>query len=260
MSSFWYFKMAWRDGHSHLRRFLLFAASITIGIAALVSIQSFGDAIQISIDNQSKTLLGADLVLEASYPFNDSYNATFDTLSFEKAEQVRFSSMVLAPKSGLSRLVQVRAIEGDFPFYGELILSNPEKRLKDLKGNQVFIDENLAELLSITVGDSLKVGSVSFEIATLVEKIPGEAAVAAFVGPRVFIPFAQLEETQLVQKGSRVTYEKFYKVENAEKIATNLKEKAADDRIRIQTVEGRKRSLGRALDNLYSFLNLLKKK
>ena len=257
MSSLWYFKMAWRDGRSHFRRFFLFAASITIGIAALVSIKSFGDAIQISIDNQSKTLLGADLVLEASYPFNDSYNATFDTLSFEKAEQVRFSSMVLAPKSGLSRLVQVRAIEGDFPFYGELILSNPEKRLKDLKGNQVFIDENLAELLSITVGDSLKVGSVSFEIATLVEKIPGEAAVAAFVGPRVFIPFAQLEETQLVQKGSRVTYEKFYKVENAEKIATNLKEKAADDRIRIQTVEGRKRSLGRALDNLYSFLNLV---
>ncbi|NCP83607.1 MAG: ABC transporter permease, partial [Bacteroidetes bacterium] len=180
-----------------------------------------------------------------------------DTLSFEKAEQVRFSSMVLAPKSGLSRLVQVRAIEGDFPFYGELILSKPGIRLKDLKGNQVFIDENLAQLLSITIGDTLKVGLVSFEIAALVEKIPGEAAVAAFVGPRVFIPLERIEETQLVQKGSRVTYEKFFKVENAEQIATNLKKKASDDRVKIQTVEGRKRSLGRALDNLYSFLNLV---
>ena len=100
-------------------------------------------------------------------------------------------------------------------------------------------------------------GSVSFEIAALVEKIPGEAAVAAFVGPRVFIPLERIEETKLVQKGSRVTYEKFYKLDNAEQIATNLKEKAATDRVRIQTVEGRKRSLGRALDNLYSFLNLV---
>lgn len=38
--------MAWRDGRSHIRRFFLFIASITIGIAALVSVQSFGDAIQ----------------------------------------------------------------------------------------------------------------------------------------------------------------------------------------------------------------------
>jgi putative ABC transport system permease protein len=257
MSSLWYFKMAWRDGRSHLKRFFLFAASITIGIAALVSIQSFSDAIQISIDNQSKTLLGADLVLEASFPIDSSYNATFDTLNYQKAEQVRFASMVLAPKTGLSRLVQVRAIEGDFPFYGELILSDQTKRLKDLKGNQAFIDENLADLLSVQVGDSIKVGSLNFEITTLVQKIPGEAAVAAFVGPRVFIPLPRLEETQLIQKGSRITYENFYKVNDAETIAKNLKNKAEDDRVRIQTVEGRKQSLGRALDNLYSFLNLI---
>ena len=253
----WFFKMAWRDGRSNINKFLLFVASITIGIAALVSIQSFSDGIESSIEDQSKSLLGADLVLESAVPFTDEFSSAFDTLEFNKSEQVRFASMVLLEKNGASRLVQVRAFEGDFPYYGEIVFQPEGKQLSTIQQNEVFIDENLALVLQAEIGDSLKVGSIYFTIGALVEKIPGEAAVAAFVGPRVFIPLSQLEQTNLIQKGSRITYEQFYKVEEADSIVAHLKPVLEESKVRAQTVSGRKRQLGRALDNLYSFLNLV---
>src|SRR5690606_38770908 len=158
------------------------------------------DAIQSAIDNQSKTLLGADLVLEASAPIPDSFSAAFDSLTHERSEQVRFASMVLLQKNNASRLVQVRAFEGEFPFYGELNMIPSSKKLSEIGENEAFIDDNLALVLQAEIGDSLKVGSIFFKIAALVEKVPGEAAVAAFVGPKVYIPLNQLEKTELIQK------------------------------------------------------------
>lgn len=253
----WYFKMAWRDGRSNIRRFFLFIASITIGIAALVSVQSFSDSIENAIENQSKTLLGADLVLESSFPISTDFDTAFDSLDFKRSEQVQFTSMVLHKKSGATRLVQVRAFEGDFPYYGEIQFTPTQKTLQNLSENEVYIDENLALVLQSKLGDSLKVGAINFKIAAVVQKIPGEAAVAAFVGPRVYIPLHQLEKTGLIQKGSRITYEQYYKVASAEILSKNLKPKLEQHKVRVQTVEGRKRQLGRALDNLYSFLNLV---
>lgn len=256
-SFFWYVMMAWRDGRSNLRKFLLFVASITIGIAALVSIQSFGDTIQNAIDNQSKTLLGADLVLESSFPIPDEVNAIFDTLEFQKSEQVRFASMVLLQKNGLSRLVQIRAFEGNFPYYGDMVFTPENRTLSNLNLNETYIDESLALVIDAQLGDSLKVGSRYFQISGIIRKIPGEAAVAAFVGPRVYIPLSQLNETNLVQKGSRITYEQFYQLDGAQELVRNKRNFFREHKIQTQTVESRKRQLGRALDNLYAFLNLV---
>ena len=45
----WLLKMAWRDGKASGRRLFLFMASIVLGIAAVVSIQSFSDNLKQNI-------------------------------------------------------------------------------------------------------------------------------------------------------------------------------------------------------------------
>ena len=62
----WLVKMAIRDSRRNRSRLFLFLSSITIGIAALVAINSFGDNLSEDINRESKSLLGADLVLEGS--------------------------------------------------------------------------------------------------------------------------------------------------------------------------------------------------
>ena len=61
MISSFIWKMAWRDSRSSRRRLLLFSISITLGIAALVGIGSFRHSLAEAIDDQARTLLGADL-------------------------------------------------------------------------------------------------------------------------------------------------------------------------------------------------------
>src|SRR5690606_29524351 len=113
----WILKMALRDFRKNLSRLLLFISSIVVGIAALVAISSFGENLTKDIDNQAMELLGADLVLENNKPIEDQ---TVDSIATEQAAEVSFASMVAFPSTGASRLTQVRALEGDFPFYGKL--------------------------------------------------------------------------------------------------------------------------------------------
>ena len=69
MNSF-IWKMAWRDSRSSRRRLLLFSISITLGIAALVGIGSFRHSLAQAIDDQARSLIGADLVVESTRPFS----------------------------------------------------------------------------------------------------------------------------------------------------------------------------------------------
>ena len=109
----WTLTMAFRDFRKNISKLLLFISSIVIGIAALVAISSFGDNLRNDIDRQAKELLGADLSLENNQPLGEQ---ALDSMAINQADEVNFASMVSFPATGDSRLTQVRALEGDFPF------------------------------------------------------------------------------------------------------------------------------------------------
>ncbi|MCG8604347.1 ABC transporter permease, partial [bacterium] len=76
----WLWKMAWRDSRTHRKRLFLFVTSIVLGIAALVSIGSFGVNLESAIDEQAKTLLGADLMLSSLRPFSAETETLIDSI------------------------------------------------------------------------------------------------------------------------------------------------------------------------------------
>src|SRR5688572_19239233 len=97
-------------------------SAISLGVAALVAIDSFADNVTRSIREQSRSLLGGDVSFTSRRPFSPAQNAILDTLRMrEKAQYSRvvtFPSMALVPRSGATRLVQVRAVSANYPFYG----------------------------------------------------------------------------------------------------------------------------------------------
>src|SRR6195256_1165313 len=111
-------KRAGRDSRSSRRRLLLFSISITPGIAALVGIGSFRHSLAQAIDDQARSLLGADLVVESTRKFRPEDEALLHSLGEPQAREVRFATMAVFPRSNGTRLVAVRALAGDFPFYG----------------------------------------------------------------------------------------------------------------------------------------------
>ena len=60
--------LAWRDARPARRRLLLFTSSISIGVAALVAIDSYSANVVRSVAEQSRAILGADLSLSARQP------------------------------------------------------------------------------------------------------------------------------------------------------------------------------------------------
>ena len=113
-SAKWLFLMAWRDARKSKSRLFLFVSSIILGIAALVAINSFSENLKDDINGQAKELLGADLELSGNKA--DFSYSFLDTLDYEVSSENSFASMVYFPKNQGSRLVDVRALEGNFPF------------------------------------------------------------------------------------------------------------------------------------------------
>ncbi len=252
--------MAARDSRNHRRRLLLFMSSIALGIAALVAISSLGKNLEDAIDEQAKSLLGADLLIRGRQPFAPETEALFDSLGGEQSREVGFSSMVYFPKSNGTRLARIRALAGDFPFYGDFETA-PEAAAQSFRsGQNALVDDALMLQYGAAVGDSVKVGAVLFRIVGRLKKMPGESAANAFIGPRVYFPLNYLEQTQLVQRGSQITYAayfKFHRAVDTQKLVEAIKPHLDEHRLRHETVASRKEDLGEAMQNLTNFLNLV---
>ncbi len=255
----WVWRMAWRDSRSSRRRLLLFTSSIILGVSALVAISSFSANLRMAIDEQARSLLGADLSLISRTPFEEADQPLLSQVGGEQALQASFSSMAFFPRSADFRLVQVRAIEGNFPFYGKVETDPPSAADEYRQGPGALVDDALMQQFEVGVGDPVRLGEFTFTIAGRLLDIPGEAVAFSVAAPRVYIPLAYLEQTRLIQPGSRVRYRNFVRFEpgtDVEAHVTQLEPRLRERGLRWDTVEERKRRLGRAMENLARFLNL----
>ena len=256
----WIWKMAWRDSRQHRSRLFLFISSIIIGVAALVAINAFGDNLRRTINDQAKTILGADLVISSRSIFSERANAVIDSLGGEQARDVSFASMGYFPKSNGTRLVSVRALGGNFPFYGE-ITTVPENGLSKFRsGDGALLDAGLMIQYGLNPGDTVKIGASAFPIVGYLEQVPGQASAGALIAPRVYIPMEGLEGTGLVQYGSRVSYKVFFKFSDnrdVNTLADQLDDLLAKERVSVNSAQQRSANLGDSLNNLSNFLSLV---
>ncbi len=255
----WPLRMAWRDSRGQRRRLALYTAAIAVGIAALTALRSLERSLEQNLDQQAASLLGADLQLESGQPFSAEAEALIDSLGGRQARLVEFTSMILLPKSGGTRLVQVRALEGDFPFYGDLRTAPPEAARSFRAGREALVDEGVLLQFGAAVGDSLRVGALSFRIAGRLLQIPGETSLRSDVQPRVFIPLQYLVQTGLVQRGSRVEYQVFFQFDDGrdpEELRKGIEARLEALDLDADTAADRKQQLGRTLGNLYRYLGL----
>ncbi len=256
----WLLLMAWRDSRRNRSRLFLFISSIILGIAALVAIYSFEYNLRNDIDSQAKTLLGADLIIETNKTVKEESLPMLQSLGTERSEERTFASMIYFQKNGGTRLVNVRALSGDFPYYGD-IETTPKTASRSFRlGRQALVDKTLMLQYDAKPGDSIKVGEVIFEIAGVLNKAPGQTGFTASVAPIVYIPLSYLQETGLSQKGSRITYNFYYKFSsetNVNKLAKRLESQLEKAELDYETIESRKENTGRSFEDLTEFLALV---
>src|SRR5688500_4431827 len=206
---FWFFLMAWRDSRRSRHKLLLFSMSIVLGIAAMVAIGSFGQNLEQAVEQQTKALLGADLMVQSRDEFNDKQRTFLDGIGVAHSDQVLFSSMVYFPKADGTRLAQIGALSGDFPYYGEVETAPPDGWQRFKRGEGALVEDSLMHQFGARVGDSIKVGELTLPIVGSLLKVPGDNELFASLAPRVYVRMEKLKETALLGDASLARYRRY---------------------------------------------------
>jgi len=194
-------------------RLAFFSGSIAIGVAAVVAVAALSGAMADGMRGQSRQLMAADIKLEAHQPIVLDLGA----LPGARATQVReLATMAgrLGPAGTVaaSRLVELKVLQGPYPYYGELGLGgangrDPALTLDALLApDAVVVAPELGQGLGLALGDQLRLGGANFRIAGWVLEEPDRMGFSLTLGPRVFLSQAGLERTDLLGALNRVRY------------------------------------------------------
>ncbi len=253
-------RTAWHDSRHNRGRLILFMSSIILGVAALVAINAFNYNLTKDIDKQAASLLGADIVITGNRPLAESLFPAIDSIASQKASELELFSMAYLPSRDATHFVRIRALDGDFPFYGK-IKTIPEDAASEFQsGPFALVDESAMLEHELEVGDSIRLGEAYFKITGRLTAMFGSAALTSAFAPPVYIGRSYLDATKLVQEGSLVNYS--YYLKTKKDFDADVWEEAQNDRfrteaMRIETIAERKENLNEAFDRLNAFLNLV---
>jgi putative ABC transport system permease protein len=204
--------MAVRELRASWRRLAFFFVCIAIGVAAIVSLRSVIQNVRGALTRETRALIASDILVTSNRPFDDETRAL---VAAERAagrvtdvsEALEIATMVrpAARASAATKMVELRAVQPSFPYYGTLTLQEGAYRHQLLAGRGVLVRPELLAQLDLRVGDRLLIGSLEFEIRGVISGEPGRNLGAFSLGPRVLIDYADLESTGLLGFGSRST-------------------------------------------------------
>lgn len=255
-------RLAWREGRAGLRRMGVYLASITLGVAVLVAVHSFrGDVVR-AVQEEARTLLGGDLRLESQAPFPPGVEAMLDSLRSEGVEvtrAVQLLTMVGAPRTGATRLMQVRGVDPGYPLFGR-VHSDPEGAWEALpRGGAALADPAALPALGIVPGDTLQVGGLRLPLLGTVDGLPADVGFQTAVGPRVYLALDDLRGGGLLGFGSLARHQALLALPSGdpEALRDAHRERLREAGISTLTAREQAESLSDALEILSRLLGLV---
>ncbi len=270
MSTAVFFAHLRREARGGGRRLIFFVACLAAGVAAVVAVAGFSEGLDRGIRGEARSLLAADLAIRGQRPIPDRLTAAVDRIAGARRVEVR-EMLTMAAAAGAEKpsgqpprsiLVELKSVEGAYPFYGELELE-PAGRLSDLLDRRsVVVAPEILDRLGLAVGDQLAIGGKSFRIAGTVGREPDRITGALRLGPRLLVSAAGLERAALERLGSRVTYRTLVRLppEREADIDAIVEDLggllAADGRHRIETFSQAQPSLRKSFERIAGYLAL----
>src|SRR5262249_35642480 len=257
------FTLAWRESRTARRRLLLYMSSISLGVAALVAIDSFSENTIRSVHEQSRALLGGDVAARrnsARPPAMDSLVDSLARTGIAHATSTGFTSMALVPRSGGTRLVHAHAVSSGYPFYGNIVTEPLPAWSQIQNGASAIVDPALLVSLDAQLGDTLTLGSAKFVITGSLRSVPGDVGISAAIGPRVYIPERFVPATGLVVFRSRAAYETLFKLPStftSDAFVKTFGKRLSANNGSVQSAGYNESRLASAIDQLHDYLAIV---
>jgi putative ABC transport system permease protein len=255
--------MAWREIRASWTRLTFFFLCVAVGVAAIVAVRSVIQTVRDVLTREARALVGADLVVQSGRPWDDDVSGRLTDMLAEpgvtgRAEVIETATMA-STDAGV-RLVELRAVEAGFPYYGTLELGSGQPFSHDLlRDGGILVQPELLVQLGIAVGDSVTLAGRPFVVRDTVvsDRVQGRGGFA--MGPRVYLDVADLRETTVLQFGSRARYAWYVQVapDALREISRDLRREFRRDQLSIRTWETTEDRLGRNLTLAENYLSLV---
>ena len=232
-------RYALRELRGGLRGFYVFIACIALGVMAIAGVGSVAASLSEGLTREGRTLLGGDvafsLIQREAKPEEIAFLRARGQVSVAAALRVMARS-----QDGKLALVELKAVDGNYPMLGELSLE-PKMPMADLLAERdgafgAAVDSTLLARLDLKLGDRITIGNATFQIRSAVAAEPDKLAGNVGLGPRVLVSEASLRATGLLQPGSLVRW--IYRLK--------LPDNAADERAATQLIENARSALPEA--------------
>jgi putative ABC transport system permease protein len=199
---------AWRDLRAGGRSLWVFCACLALGVALVAAGGGLFRQVSAHLQADARALFGGDLEVRHDRPLSDrevQWMRERGTVSL----LVEMRTM-LRTDDGRAQLIELQSADGNYPLYGTVDL-NPRQALASAlvrrdDGWGAAVDGTLARRLGLAPGSRIVVGDATLSVRAVVVRQPDRSLRADWSGPPVMISAGALQETQLVQPGSRVLF------------------------------------------------------
>ena len=240
--------------------FLLLIFTLFLGTMGLMGISIVSNQVQLKLKENANQLLTSDLAVSARRDlFPEEKEELTNILSaypHKTYQIIDIYSMITHLRVKAARLVEVRATENGFPYYGEIKVKNGT-----FSSDKLFISKDLAELWEVKPDDELQIGEIKMVVSGVVEEDSSMGMRSFSLAPRIYLPLSVLFKTNLIKPGATGSFAYHFKFDqfNADKIEVIRKaiyKKLKDPAVRITLPEESSEQTGRAINTLTNFMAL----
>ncbi|MBT7608145.1 MAG: FtsX-like permease family protein, partial [Bacteriovoracaceae bacterium] len=207
-----------------------FILNISFGLIGLIGLLSFKASFQSSINERSKSILGADIAIYNRVAITEEKKKEIEKLlpkPFIKVQRLSMFSMLKAAER--TRLINVRTAPEGFPFYGEFEFeikhSDAIEGNQFKKGQTVWVYPEIMTQMGLSIGDSITLGHANFIIANIITNDSQQTFQMGAMVPKVFMSPLGEKRARLYQKGSTAFHGLFYKLPKKDFDLKALREK-----------------------------------
>lgn len=204
------FRFALRELRGGLSGFYVFLACIALGTAAIGGVNAVSQSVTNGIAQEGQVILGGDIRFTLIHRTATEEESAFLASLGDVAVSATMRSMARLEDQSDQSLVELKAVDASYPLYGGLT-TNPALPHDDLFAAKHGVygaaaQQILLDRLELAIGDSIRVGNVSFAIRATIEREPDAVSDGFAVAPRLLVSMDGLQASGLVQPGSLVEY------------------------------------------------------
>ena len=260
-------RMAARELRSSWRRVAFFFVCIAVGVAAIVALRSLIQNVRVALAAEARTLLAGDISIRTDRPWSDEARRIVEgrlagVAPLRRTEIVDTTTMVRVADAagGRTKVVELRGVRAEFPFYGRFRLAGSAGySFELLQGRGALVAPELLAQLGLEVGDEILIGDVTFTIRGVIFTEPGRRLGAFSFGPRVLVDRAALDETGVLGFASRATRQILLQVEAPviDPLVAVLREDLQEEMVRVRSYRGHESRIERNLGRTENYLSLI---